>query len=99
MTFTDLHPDESERSYIVTFYRYMIENYYKAEGRKHDLADDMKSDWQEFPTRVKSTQPNGHKVIRQYLEDCGACDDCLKVFEECWKEYVRCEKKTSSNAS
>ena len=83
----------------MTFYRYMIDNYYKASGRKHDLAYDMKSDWQEFPTRVNASQIDGHKVIRRYLEDCGACDDCLDVFEECWKEYARCEKKILNSGS
>ena len=83
----------------MTFYRYMIDNYYKAAGPKHDLAYDMKSDWREFPIRVTSEQPDGHRTIRDYLEMCRACDDCLDIFEECWKEYVRCEKRRSNKNS
>ena len=97
--YIDLHAIKYQEGFTMTFYRYMIDNYYKAEGRKHDLAADMKSDWREFPIRVTSTQPDGHKVIRGYLEFCQACDDCLDVFEECWKEYVQCEKSKSNRNS
>ena len=83
----------------MTFYKYMTENYCKASGRKHDLAADMRSDWRQFPRTASWDQPDGHRVIRSYLEFCQACDDCLDVFEECWKEYVRCEKSRSSRNS
>ena len=34
-----------------------------------------------------------HDIIHNHLVRSGACDACLETFEECWEEYVRCEKK------
>ena len=83
----------------MTFYAYMMQFYFGTEGRKADLANDMASDEAEFPTRVGIKDRDGHGVIRGYLEGCQACDDCLEVFEECWKEYEQCEKNRSNTSS
>ena len=74
---------------MMTFYGYMKRHYYNKTGRKADLANDMAG--------IKDR--DGHGVIRGYLEGCQACDDCLEVFEECWKEYEQCEKNRSNTSS
>lgn len=84
---------------IVTFFEYMKQHYFGKEGRKSDLADDMVSDEAEFPARVSTKDRDGHRIIRDYLESCRACDACLEVFEECWEEYETCEKSRSNTAS
>ena len=83
----------------MTFYRYMEQNYYEKEGSKADLENDMVSDEEGFPARLGIKDRDGHGVIRRYLESCQACDACLDVFEECWKEYVECEKSRSNKSS
>lgn len=83
----------------MTFYGYMKRHYYNKTGRKADLANDMAGDEVEFPRRVGIKDRDGHGVIRRYLESCQACDACLDVFEECWKEYAECEKNRSSTSS
>jgi hypothetical protein len=77
----------------------MKRHYYNKTGRKVDHANDMAGDEAEFPTRVGIKDCDGHGVIRGYLEGCQACDACLDVFEECWKEYAECEKKRLSASS
>ena len=84
---------------IVTFFEYMKQHYFGKEGRKSDLADDMVSDEAEFPARVSTKDRDGHRIIRDYLESCRACDACLEVFEECWEEYEACEKNRLSTPS
>lgn len=76
----------------MTFFEYMKQHYFGRTGRKADLANDMASDEAAFPTRIGSKDRDGHRIIRDYLESCDACDDCLDVFEECWEEYTQCEK-------
>ena len=85
--------------HIVTFFEYMKQHYFGKEGRKSDLADDMVSDEAEFPARVSTKDRDGHRIIRDYLESCRACDACLEVFEECWEEYEACEKNRSNTPS
>ena len=102
MRCTDLHPGpmiivmEEQK---MTFYGYMKRHYYGREGRKADLANDMAGDEAAFPTRVGIKDGDGHGIIRDYLESCQACDACLDVFEECWKEYESCEKSRLSKSS
>ena len=83
----------------MTFYGYMKRHYYNKTGRKADLANDMAGDEAEFPRRVGIKDRDGHGAIRRYLESCQACDACLDVFEECWKEDAECEKSRSSTSS
>ena len=75
----------------MTFFDYMMRHHMKRAGRKHDLANDMYSDITEFP-KVSWEDDEAHDTVRRYLEWCRACDACLEVFEECWKEYVRSER-------
>ncbi len=83
----------------MTFFGYMKRHYYGKTGPKADLANDMTSDEATFPTRIGIKDRDGHGVIRDYLESCDACDDCLDVFEECWEEYAQCEKSRSRKSS
>ena len=62
----------------MTFYTFMMRNYKNSNSPAGDLARDMKR-W--------------HTIIYDHLVRNGACDACLETFEECWEEYVRCEKK------
>lgn len=39
---------------------------------------------------------NSKKTIKRYLESQGACYDCLRTFDDAWKEYKSCEKKRLS---
>lgn len=78
---------------IITFYTYMTRNYLGKASPKGDLAMDIKRDKDRFP-KNRSCKFNGwHRLIQNYLISQGACGDCMEVFEKCWKEYERCEKK------
>ena len=71
----------------MTFYNFMM-RYKHGDGAKRDLAWDMYDDKEHFPRKGS----DGHKILREYLENQNACDDCLATFEKCWSEYVLCEK-------
>lgn len=47
-----------------------------------DFAEDMIHD-KDFPGLAE------HDVIRYYLDNIGACNDAISIFEELWKEYER----------
>jgi len=80
----------------MTFFYFMMKKYKNGDGAKRDLACDMYDDKEQFPRNGLSNLQFWHKGIREYLENQGACDDCLDVFEKCWKEYIKCLKKSSS---
>lgn len=77
----------------MTFYTFMMRNYLDDNGIESDLAHDMKLDKSSFPKNNKGKYSEGHKLIRDYLTDKGVCREALEVFEECWKEYLECEKR------
>ena len=77
----------------MTFYTFMTRNYKNSDSPAGDLARDMKSDYEKFPRNRPCKFDGWHKLIRKYLEENDACAGCLETFEECWKEYVQCEKK------
>ena len=83
----------------MTFFTYMMEKYRNGSGAKRDLACDMHDDKESFPKNGVGNFAVWHKILRDYLERQGACDDCLKTFEKCWKGYVSCEKKRLKAAS
>ena len=62
-----------------------------------DLARDVVSDKQ-FPKNYPTTKESGervdHFIIRNYLESCRACPECMTVFEETWHLYTHQEGKT-----
>ena len=48
---------------------------------------DMLADKKEFP-KVKGYDPEAKKILIEYLLKCGACTDCMTVFEKCFDEYM-----------
>ncbi len=77
----------------MTFYTFMMKTYRGEDSPAGDLAMDMRRDAVAFPRNGKGKYKGWHSVIREYLENQGACTECLTAFEKCWKEYVECEKK------
>jgi len=77
----------------MTFYTFMMKTYRSDDSPAGDLARDMKSDAATFPRNGKGKFEGWRTIIRDYLMDRGACDNCLATFDECWKEYMKCEKR------
>jgi len=77
----------------MTFYTFMIKHYLNSNSPEGDFARDMKGDKKSFPSNSKGKYNDWHDVILDYLYSRNACMECLVIFEECWEEYVRCEKK------
>lgn len=77
----------------MTFYTFMIHNYKNDESPAGKLAEDMESDSENFPRNCPYKFKGWHEQLYKYLLENGACNDCLITFEECWEEYVKCEKK------
>lgn len=80
----------------MTFYTFMMRNHQGNDSPAGDLANDMKQDSEKFPRNRPGKFDGWHKIIYDHLVRNGACDACLHVFEECWEEYKRCEKKRLS---
>lgn len=76
----------------MNFYSWMMKNYRKAWSPKGDLAGDMYLDRKNFPRNKAHDFDDEHELILGYLNMADACDGCIDAFEECWKEYVECEK-------
>lgn len=77
----------------MTFYNFMMRNYLNGNGIKSDLAYDMHLDKSNFPKNSKGKYIGWYKLVCEYLMDRGACHNAILAFEECWKEYLECEKK------
>ncbi len=77
----------------MTFYTYMMRNYLTEASAKGDLARDIKRDGMDFPKNRSCKFNRWHGLIHDYLEKRRACSACYEAFEECWEEYVECEKK------
>ena len=60
----------------------IVENYDGEDSAKGDFAKDMVCD-KDFPSLAE------YDFIKRYLENVGACDAALEVFEKLWKEYER----------
>lgn len=77
----------------MTFYTFMMRNYLNEDSPAGALAQDMHCGNENFP-RNRSCKFNGwYQLIRSHLEQKNACNNSLKIFDECWEEYVICEKK------
>lgn len=77
----------------MTFYTFMMRNHLNDNTPAGNLAKDMKRDKESFP-RNRPCKFNGwHSIIWDYLQSRNACREYLEVFDKCWKEYVKCEKK------
>lgn len=76
----------------MSFYTFMMRKYKGTNTPEGDLANDMELDRDSFPRNCTGKFEGRHKLIREHLEACDACSDCLDVFERYWKEYIECEK-------
>ena len=77
----------------MTFYTFMMRNHRGRHTPEGDLAGDIYRDREHFPRNGKGKFDGWHWILRSYLESRNACGECLDVFEKCWGDYVRCEKK------
>ena len=76
----------------MNFYNWMMRNHRDENTPAGDLTADMEMDRESFPRNGTGKFDGWHRIIREYLVQQDVCDECLEVFEECWKEYVECEK-------
>ena len=76
----------------MNFYNWMMRNHRDEDTPAGDLASDMKRVKDTFPRNGVGKFDGWHRLIRSYLVHHHACSECLEVFEECWEEYVECEK-------
>ncbi len=76
------------------FYNWMMKNYKKDPTVKGTLARSMSDDpW--WPTGLGVTRKTR---IRKYLINCcHPSDNCVKAFDECWKEYEDYENARKRN--
>lgn len=77
----------------MNFYNFMMKNYLGTDMPGGDLAKDMWEDKEKFPRNGVGKYVAWHKLIRSYLVENKACDNCLEVFEKCWEEYELNERK------
>ena len=75
------------------FYTFMVRNHIDDTGPIGKLARDMKEDKEHFPMNGVMKFDGWHRIMRDYLEGCGAEDKYQDAFEEAWKEYEQCERK------
>ena len=76
----------------MTFYTYMTRTHKDQMTNEGDLARDMISDKERFPRNRGRDFETWHRIILDHLLSYSACEECIEAFENCWKEYVECEK-------
>ncbi len=77
----------------MTFYSFMMKHHRGQQSPAGDLAGDMYDDKDRFPRNRSCKFTGWHDLILRYLRSNDACADCISVFEECWEDYVACEKR------
>ena len=65
----------------MTYYRWMMTNYLNDDSPEGDLAHDMKHDIG-FPKKA------GRSGILTYLIRRNACAECIRTFDESWRDYT-----------
>lgn len=74
-------PDYASIEYdMEDFKSWLAKRYSGKHSAKGDLCRDIKSD-KNISGRLSKEKVKG------YLKRCGACNECIEVFEEVWKEY------------
>ncbi|MDT3768195.1 YozE family protein [Gleimia hominis] len=63
----------------MNFYEWVTQHYYNQDTPEGDLAGDMA--WDDY------AGANTKEAILTHLHRCGACDDCIGVFNRCWRRY------------
>lgn len=71
------------------FYTYMMKKYKGKERPEGDLAGDMELDYRFFSQIREEPFEREYALIKNHLWEENACQDCMKVFEKCWKRYVK----------
>lgn len=61
-----------------------------------DLARDIIRDNNQLFRASLSDISNLHSLIRNYLERKHACRECIRTFEQCWREYAAQETGVSA---
>ena len=77
----------------MTFYSFMMKYHRGQHTPAGDLAEDMYDDKELFPRNRSCKFAGWHNLILGHLKSNDACNECIAVFEECWKDYVACERK------
>ena len=77
----------------MNFYNFMMKNYRQENGAKGSLAFAIHNDREDFPRNGVGKFSGWRKILRDYLERHRIDDSRMKAFEECWEEYVQCEKE------
>jgi len=77
----------------MTFYTFMMRNHRGRHTPEGDLARKIYLDREDFPRNGKGKFDGWHRILRDYLESQDADSKYLNLFENCWKDYVRNEKK------
>lgn len=83
----------------MTFYRFMMRNHRGENTLAGNLAADMYRDRERFPKNGPYKFEGWHRLIREHLLRDGACPERMCVFEDCWEDYVKCEKSKLSRHS
>lgn len=73
------------------FKNWMKKNYLENGTWRGRLARDIRSD-EKFPINGVKKYEGWRVLIRKYLVDNNACDECLEAFDFCWEEYEQCER-------
>lgn len=76
----------------MNFYNFMMKNYRHEGGRKGSLALTIRDDWERFPRNGVGKFSGWRRILRDYLESNRVYQAHLVDFDECWEEYVKCEK-------
>ena len=82
----------------MTFKTWMKQKYMDGPGRMGKLAYDIWTD-DKFPMNGNGKFDGWHRVIEQHLQRCGANPVYVETFEQCWEEYVKCEKERLNRSS
>lgn len=82
----------------MSFKVWMRRNYYNGVSDKGDLARHIWAD-EKFPLNGKGKYNGWHSLFADYLRERGTEPFVMEIFEQCWEEYVVCEKGKSSRRS
>lgn len=82
----------------MTFKVWMRRHYRNGISEKGDLARHICTD-DSFPMNGYGKFDGWHSVITDYLHGRGAAPFVMMTFEQCWEEYVKCEKERLNRSS
>ena len=65
----------------MSFYKYLVDNYFETDSLIGELAREMERD-NDFPK-----ESSNKEEIRNYLEGCDATWDAIEAFGDAWEDY------------